>query len=196
MNKQHRRRPRIQRAFESWFKKNGTRFAVPLRVTKIEGKGMELRFDNYPDCLSVWLSSNELAVHINWQGEWWDMIIDLDVWPCDARGGYKCKDCLVEPGESAVIFPTREALWQDHLFDPFLKWVNEKLAPARWLQISCTNDSGARWTKLIRDKSELLKPDRMLFFLQELKRIDGQPSFEGGQEDVTNWLVPLRPETE
>lgn len=194
MNKQHLRRPRIQRAFESWFKKNSTRFAVPILLTKITSRGIKLRFHNYPDCLSVWLSSNELAVHVDWQGEWWDMIIDLDVWPYHTRGGYKCKCCLVEPGESAVIFPSREALWQDHLFDPFLEWVNEELAPARWLQISCTVDRGARWERLIRDESELDKPDRMVPFLQQLKRVDGTPTFEGGPEDVTNWLIPLKPE--
>ncbi len=195
MNKQHLRRPRIQRAFESWFKKNSTRFAVPLRVTKIKASGIELRFDNYPDCLSVWLSKDEIAVHVNWEGEWWDMIIDLDIWPGNKRGGFICECCLVEPGESVVIFPTREALWQDHLFEPFLKWVNEKLAPARWLQICCTKDRGARWERLIRDESDLDKPDHTLLFLQQMVKVDGTRSFEGGPEDVTNWLVPLKSET-
>jgi hypothetical protein len=164
-------------------------------VTKVSSKGIELRFQNYPDCLSVCLSKDELAVHLEWQGEWWDMIIDLDAWPRPTRGGYKCKCCWDERGESAEIFPSLEALWQDHLFDPFLKWVNEKLAPARWLQICCTADRGARWERLIRDESELDKPDRTLLFLQQMVRVDGTRSFEGGPEDVTNWLVPLKPET-
>ena len=195
MNKQHLRRPRIHRAFVRWLKKNSTRFAVPLRVTKVKGKGMELRFDNYPDCLSVWLSKDVIAVHVVWQGKWWDMIIYRKILPAYKRGGFICECCFVEPGESVVIFPTREALWQDHLFEPFLKWVNEELAPARWLQICCTAERGSRWERLIRDESDLDKPDRALLFLQQMVRVDGTRSFEGGAEDITTWLVPLKPET-
>ncbi len=166
MSVKHLRRPRIQRAFMHWFNENHTRFAIPIRVTKITAKGVELRFQNYPDCLSVVLSSDELAVHVEWLGERWDRIIDLDVWAYHTRGGYKCRCCWDERGESAEIFPNLEALWQDHLFNPFLKWVNEKLAPARWLRISCTSDRGSTWAKFIRDESELGKPDRTLLFLQ------------------------------
>ena len=75
---------------------------------------------------------------------------------------------------------------------PFLKWVNEKLAPARWLRISCDDDGGATWAKLVQEESELLKPDRTLLLMQHLKRVDGQPAYEGGPEGVTNWLIPLK----
>jgi hypothetical protein len=184
-------RPRIQRAFVRWFNQNHTRFEVPIRLTKITAKGVELIFQDYPDCLSIWLSGDELAVHVNWQGHWWDMIIDLDVWIYHTPDGYKCRCCWDHSGESASIFPSREALWQDHLFDPFLKWVNEKLAPARWLQISGTGNRGSTWAQLIRDESELDKPDRALILLQELKRLDGTPAYDGGAEGITNCLVEL-----
>ncbi len=92
------------------------------------------------------------------------------------------------------VYPTRETLWCDHMFEPFLKWVNEKLAPARWLQLSCTGDRGASWAKLIRDESELVEPDRELRLVQNLKRLDGQPCFDGGTEDILKWLIELKPE--
>jgi len=69
----------------------------------------------------------------------------------------------------------------------------QKLAPARWLQISCSADRGCRWERLIRDESDLDKLDHTLLFLQQMVRVDGTPSFEGGKVDVTNWLVPLKP---
>ena len=192
MNKQHLRRPRIRRAFDIWYKNNSSSFAVPILFKRNNAQGIELRFDNYPDCLSVGLSNDELAVHVEWQGEWWDMIIDLDVWYRKTRGGYLCECCLYEHGETVPVFPSIEAVWQDHLFDPFLKWVNEELAPARCLQISGTVDKGARWAMLIQDESELDKPDPALILLQGLKRVDGTPSYVGGKEGIVNWLVPLK----
>lgn len=112
--------------------------------------------------------------------------------------GYKCELCVPDDGKSAAQFPTRDALWQDHLFAPFLKWVNEKLAPARWLQISCIRSCGDRratWAQLIENESELTEPDRTLFLMQQLKRVDGQPVYDGRTEGVTNWSVSLKPET-
>jgi hypothetical protein len=29
-----------------------------------------------------------------------------------------------------MVFPNLDALWRDHLFEPFLAWVNEELAEA------------------------------------------------------------------
>jgi len=195
MSIKHLPRDCIQRAFLFWFKENHTRFEVPLSLTKITAKSMELRFHKYPDCLSVWLSNDELRVHVEWQGEYWDALISLDAYPFHMPDGYKCELCVPDCGESSVLYPSREALWQDHLFDPFLKWVNEKLAPARWLQISCTGNRGSTWAQLIRDESELSKPDRTLLLMQQLKRLDGQPAYDGDSEGGRNWLVSLKPET-
>jgi hypothetical protein len=47
---------------------------------------------------------------------------------------------------TCTTWPTREALWQDQLFEPFLKWVNERLAPATWLRLYGTK--GGTWAKL------------------------------------------------
>lgn len=188
-------RPQIQRCFMRWLKENNARFEVPLILTKITAKGVELHFQNYPDCLSVWLSHKEINVHVQWQGEWWDMLISLDAWSYHTSGGYKCNCCWDDRGKSATIFPSREALWTDHLFDPFLKWVNEYLAPARWLRISSTGGRGITWAALIRNESELTEPDRTLLLSQQLKRLDGQPVYDGASEGVTNWLISLKPET-
>jgi len=136
-------RPRIQRAFVRWFNKNRIRFEVPIHLTKISANGIELHFHNYPDCLSVWLSSDALGAHVEWQGEYWDNLIDLDAYLCHTPSGYTCEFCGPDGSESVALFSSREALWQDHLFDHFLKWVNEKLAPARWLKISCADGRGA-----------------------------------------------------
>lgn len=194
MNKQHLRRPRIQRAFERWFKINNGRFTVPIRVTKVSSKGIELRFINYPDCLSVWLSRDGLSVHVDWREHWWDMLIDMDTYIKRTYDGYKCEWCLAEDGKSATLFSSPEALWRDHLFKPFLDWVNEKLAPARWLQISGTA-GGSTWARLIKDENALEKPDPGLILMRGLVRIDGTQAFDEDTDVVSTWLVELKPET-
>lgn len=141
-------RPQIQRAFLSWLNENQTHFGLPIRITKITAKAVELRFLNYPECLSVWLTGNELGVHVEWQEDYWDCLIDLDVSPIHTLDGYQCKHCATDNAEEVIVFSSLEALWKDHLFEPFLKWVNEKLAPARWLSISssdCVDYEQSAW---------------------------------------------------
>jgi len=189
----------IQRAFLRWLNENRAHFMVPLRLTKISAKGLELHFQNYPGCLSValsfWGSDYGLRVEVKWQGQPWDALIDFDVSPYIVPGGYKCMQCVHEKGESATLFSSSEALWQDHLFAPFQKWVNEKLAPARWLRISCFNDKSCTWAELIQNESKLSEPDRTLILMQQLKRLDDKPVYDGGPDGVTNWLLPLKSET-
>jgi hypothetical protein len=69
----------------------------------------------------------ELDVFVDYEGQNWDLILELQCEPVGVAGGYVCDMC--EP-EDRNVFPTREALWRDHLFEPFLEWINEKLAKA------------------------------------------------------------------
>ena len=184
-------RPRLQRAFVLWFNQNHTRFKIPLRLTKFTAKGVELHFQNFPDCLSVWLAHDELRVFVEWQGEPWDALFDMDLYLSRTPDGYKCDQCVPDEGEPVALFPTRAALWQDHLFAPFLKWVNEKLASARRLRISRWG-CGSRCAELILDESKLSEPKRTLFFMHQPKQIGGQRVYESSSGDDKNWVIPLQ----
>ena len=146
----HLPRPRNQRAFVSWLAENYTRFSVSVRICRITAKSVTLIFPGYPTCLSVSLCAHSLNVNINWQGVNWDMLISLDAYITRTAGGYQCQLCMAEDTESSQFFPSREALWTDHLYEPFLKWVNEQLAPACWLQISGSSDGGITCAQLIQ----------------------------------------------
>ena len=52
------------------------------------------------------------------------MLISLDSCPEPVPGGYRCRLNL----DFVEIWPTREAVWRNNLFEPFLWWVNNKLA--------------------------------------------------------------------
>ncbi len=150
MSPKRQARPRIQRAFLRWFQENRHQFNVQIQLTKITDKGVRLHFPGYPDILSAWLSRWDLSVCVDWQGESWDMLISLDAIPESSPIGYRCTLC--ENAHST--WPTREALWRDHLFEPFLEWVNERLAPASWLRLYGTEGGGIRWAKLGSHQNE------------------------------------------
>lgn len=189
MTRKHLPRRRIQRAFVCWFRENHGRFKTSVRVARISAGLVELHFPEHPDCLSACLSSYDLNVYVTWQGEYWDMLSSLEASPFHTAEGWKCRQCVIENSDSAKLFPSRESLWRDHLFEPFLRWVNEVLAPARWLRVSRTK--GATWAELIRDESALSKPSTTLHFIQQLKRIDGGSAHDSNTEAVSNWLIPL-----
>nr|WP_315246036.1 hypothetical protein [uncultured Albidiferax sp.] len=130
-------RPRIQRAFVVWLRENRARFAVPVRLTKVKATGILLHFTNQPECLFVWLSRGDLSVYVEWQGLTWDMLISLDAEPVLTAEGYRCSFCEV----SDTTWPTREALWTEHLFEPFLEWVNACLAGASSIRFFGTRDT-------------------------------------------------------
>ncbi len=189
MTKRHLPRPRIQREFVHWFRENHGRFKTPVRVAKISAKLVELDFPGLPNNLSASLSPYELNVYVSWQGETWDMLSSLEASPFHAAEGWKCRQCVLESGDSAELFPSRESLWRDHLFEPFLRWVNEELAPARWLRVSGTG--GATWAELIRDESALSNPSTTLLVVQQLKRINVGSAHDGKATALSEWLIPL-----
>lgn len=135
------------------FVKITTRFAVSVRLSKITGKGIVLNFPNHPDCLSVWLSRWDLSVHVKSQEVDWDMLISLDSCPEPVPGGYWCG----WNRDSVEISPTREALWCHDLFEPFLSWVNERLAHACQLSLYGKPDDST-WAELIDEQDDFLEP--------------------------------------
>jgi hypothetical protein len=149
----HLPRPRIQRTFVRWFEKNRCNFEIPIQIKQITAKNVKLVFSGLQNILSVSVSAYELNVYVNWQGQMLDVLISLDVYMRHTPDGYKCKCCCDSVGATAAVFTSREALWRDHLFIPFLKWVNEKLANAHWLEVSSMNDGGITWARLVNDES-------------------------------------------
>ena len=133
-------RPRraLHRAFACWLEANGARFAVPLHFTKRTDMVWSFAFTGVTDVLSGWINTFEVTVAAEWDGDAWDFILDLDASPVRVPGGFVCRIC--EP-DKRVLFASRAALWADHLFEPFLAWVNDKLAVQPWLELIGTSDT-------------------------------------------------------
>jgi len=123
-------RRRIHRAFVRWLKANRTRFRTPLRIFKRTDRLLCFSFDNVSHFLTGSLSTWEIIVEVQYENTSWDLIFVAEQSAQRVPGGYHCRLCLPE---FKKLFPSREALWTEHLFEPLLTWVNEELSPAHWL---------------------------------------------------------------
>ncbi|MDO8264127.1 MAG: hypothetical protein Q7T21_13030 [Gallionella sp.] len=183
---------RIQRDFVGWYRENASRFTIPLRLIARSRRRLDLAFVGITSVISARLSENELIVSADMDDECFDTIADIEAHPLNTPLGYVCTLC--DPSDR-TFYRTRKEFWRQHLFERFLAWANEKLAPAHWIRLSSIDGGEATWATLIRDEIELTQQDRTLQLIQSLRRLGGQHVFEGGQEDVTNHLIALKLET-
>lgn len=144
-------RLRIQRAFLRWLRANASRFSVPVKVIRRTHRCIDIGLENLNPCVNVFLTW-EIGVEVSWQGECWDFLTFFEAAPEKTPQGYVCKMC--EP-EARTLYPSREALWTDHLFEPFLAWINDELVPARWLALyGARGKSTAAWLEKTRPEDE------------------------------------------
>ena len=124
----------LKSVFLAWIERNRDRFAVAVQVDEILPDRVTFSFVGHPPELSGWCghrssySGSELLVEATWC-DIWDGLCWLDeCQPMPHSGGWVCATCLREGHAKHFASPVK--VWEDHLFDPFLKWVNETLAPA------------------------------------------------------------------
>lgn len=141
-------RPRIQRAFFRWLAGNKQRFVIPIRIIRRMDHQIEVHFVRLNPIISISLS-NEVWVCVKWKNEIWDCLCNFEAVPLRVNNGYVCKLCNPEMRE---VFPNREALWRNHLFEPFLEWINTKLAQASYIGLYSTDGTGkgGTWAELIQ----------------------------------------------
>ena len=149
-------RPRIQRAFLLWFRGEGARFAVSIRLGRRTDQSWDLTLGGgTTPALRRWLYGYGIAVEAYWQATSWDLVLCLDAAPRHTPLGYV--DEMMSPDDRR-LYETRAALWREELFEPFLCWVNETLAPAQRLGLWRTEKEGATWAKLLAP-GDLAHPD-------------------------------------
>jgi hypothetical protein len=136
----------VERCFAEWFLGGAClQFAIPVRVVDRTSDCLTLTIAT-PTPLVAYMRDHEICVRADIEGEFWDLLFSWDsVEPVEVPTGYKCKNCI--PPHDRV-YPTREALWCDHLFTPFLHWVNEKLAVADAIGFY-GDPSSMSWAKLL-----------------------------------------------
>lgn len=116
-------------AFFQWLNINQSRFATP--AFEIVGGHRVVR-PNMPGlhkALHFALYSRGIAMSYDWQGVHWTLKT-FEAFPVSTDGGYVDGLCL---DACPKVYPSRESLWAEQVFEPFLSWVNRELTPPRWL---------------------------------------------------------------
>jgi hypothetical protein len=146
----------FSRAFVDWLSDAGPRLAIALRVDKQDSESIEVSFVGINTAVGAIIEYDEtdafveLQVFVDWEGSNWDLILILDCEPVRRADGYVCDLC---PPEDQKVFPSREALWRDHLFEPFLEWVNKDLATADVIYLWSSPGKGMTSARLLRSSA-------------------------------------------
>jgi hypothetical protein len=133
--------PAVHRAFVQWLETARPRLKIPVEVRGQTKRRIKLAFVGINSAIGASLTAQELNVFVEWEGRVWDFLRCFDLWPRLVAGGYICEHCRPE---ERTVFPTIEHLWRDHLFEPLLKWVNERLAVSDSVCLIGSPSSG--WT--------------------------------------------------
>lgn len=135
----------IQREWLHWLSENRQRFAVPICITRRTDRGIEMAFVGANPILSAILTRWEINIAVG------DLVESHEAYARSSTSGYFCFLCIPE---ARVLYPSREALWREHLFETFLEWVNDRLLKSRWIGIYGSRELGVTWVKLLTDRSQ------------------------------------------
>ncbi len=140
-------------SFLRWHEESKERFAIPLVGMRRCRRGISMRFSLPNGGLSMTLFGNELIVRADnpfVPFDVWDLLLEFDAAPKALQDGWMCQRCIAntDPDKPIpTVYPSRDALLRDHVFEPFLAWVNESLAKAE--AIGFYEKCGGAWAKLL-----------------------------------------------
>jgi hypothetical protein len=124
--------------FKKWLENNIDRFSTRPYIERVERNAFTLAFQNVDNIKIVFSKSgsvNAYAIkdvekkHIFTQ-ENAELLTDFFFAEARDAKGYYCSFC-----EDPVYFNDRHSIWLDHVYEPLLKWANEKLVTTNYLCI-------------------------------------------------------------
>jgi hypothetical protein len=139
----------ILEAFDEWFSKHNSSLAIPMTIVARAPGSIRLTFNGRVDAIEVIVLADEIVVTVQHEGHCWDILASFEVAPTGVADGVVCGLC--DPSNRAV-YPTRRALFVEHVFQPFAEWVERKLAPTRALGFGGSIGDGSTWAVLLSDK--------------------------------------------
>lgn len=120
-------RPRIQRAFLAWYAEARFRFPAPVRIARRTDRRIDLVFPTSSPKLLAVLTRSNIVVVADPEGAARRFVRTFEAEPVRGLGGYACRCCTRESGR---LFPDRETLWTERLFEMFLAWIHGDAAGA------------------------------------------------------------------
>src|SRR5664280_2296437 len=105
-----RRTPRFAMAFLSWLSENKNRFVIEPSVSGLKQGSLKVRFPGVTPAINISIfGKGDIAVAVDYRGECWDLLVDLDVFPKrTSAGDHYCEFCLPE---SRKFYRSRKELF-------------------------------------------------------------------------------------
>ena len=139
----------VRRTYEAWIREHARRFRYPPRIQESRKQGFTLGFLGLAPELTFQVRQRrswgraELMIH-DAHGVYWDILDDFDL--VEARtpdGRYRCDLCA-----GCACYPSRAALWEAHVFEPLLDWINQRTAD-QWVCLYGTPEQDAWGARIL-----------------------------------------------
>lgn len=140
--------------FRSWYVSHQYRFLIPLR--QISDREWELAASSLLVTTAV---RDSLVVTVRNpadRNDRWDEIAEFDAVAAQTSDGWICTLCRDIPRIGPAppkVYGSREMLLIDHVYEPFLAWVNNTLHEAKTLALYDIGD-GFSWAKLLMEEAD------------------------------------------
>ena len=156
-------------AFDQWLYKNQEFFQHPPVIVKNGKNYFTMRFQGINSAISCIITSYDYSISVDYKGECWDLLESNFVSEQQTSSGeYFCKEC---EQEQQKLFPTRFAMWEDHIFKRILNWATDNLLNTKWLCLF--QYEGATWAKIV-DENNLLKEMQDKNFVKVIPLMENQ----------------------
>ncbi len=110
-------------AFAGWFATADLDDILTIKPTP-DRDAVDINFCVSEGALQGYAQSSGISVAAMLGEECWDLLWDEDIVATCAKAGWFCSLC---PVEERRYFPSIEALWLDHLFEPLGRWIANTL---------------------------------------------------------------------
>lgn len=140
--------------FRSWYLSHRHRFLVPLR--QISDREWKFTASDLIVTAAVRDSLVVTARNPENTQDRWDEIAEFAAVAVQTSDGWICSLCRDMPREGATppkVYESREVLLTDHVYEPFLAWVNNTLYKAEVLALYDIGD-GFSWAKLLTGQED------------------------------------------
>lgn len=117
--------------FLHWYATHHADLPFRFYIRQRLATGWYLGIHGIHPCIQIFLGKNALCVAVEWEGECWDLLLDLDIVPVRTSTGYQCALC--EPLYKK-LFRSKKAL-REHHYEDFALWLMGNLLPRQWLYL-------------------------------------------------------------
>ena len=112
----------INTYYNQWIEINQSRFKYTPYIIESDADSFVLGFTGLTECLtcSIQVCGQCIIFIHDKYGTYWDMVMDFDIYERRTDdGSYFCELCI-----DKIYYPTLQAFWEGHSFEPLLEWIN------------------------------------------------------------------------